>query len=73
MNAHQDLAIRALQNMKGDDLYRAKRAFSGYTQREMQEQHGQGGKTRQQILDEYEAHNRRVDEAIAWVKAARIG
>ena len=73
MNAHQDLAIRALQNMKGDDLCRAKRAFSGYTQREMQEQHGQGGKTRQQILDEYEAHNRRVDEAIAWVKAARIG
>ena len=73
MNSHQELAIRALENMKGDDLYRAKRAFSGYTPKEMQEQHGQSGQTRQQILDEYEAQNRKVDEAIAWVKAARIG
>ena len=71
MNAHQDLAIRALQDMKGDDLYRAKRAFSGYTPKEMQEQHGQSGQSRQEILDGYAAQNRKVDEAIEWVKAAR--
>lgn len=69
MNAHQKLALRALSNLRGDDTARARHAFSRCTPKEMQEQHGQSGKTRSQILAEYEAHDAKVDAAIAWVKA----
>ena len=69
MNAHQELALRALSNFRGDDTARARHAFSRFTPKEMQEQHGQSGKTRAQILAEYEAHDAKVDAAIAWVKA----
>lgn len=69
MNQHKQLAIQALGQMKGDDLYRARAAFRGLTPAQMHEQHGQSGKTRAQILDEYEAYNAKVDAAIRWVDA----
>jgi len=69
MNEHQQLATQALTNLRGDDTARARRAFSQFTPKEMQEQHGQSGKTRAQILSEYEAYDAKVDAAIAWVKA----
>lgn len=69
MNAHQELALQALSNLRGDDTARARHEFSRFTPKEMQEQHGQSGKTRAQILAEYEAHDAKVDAAIAWVKA----
>lgn len=56
--------------MKGDDTYRARAAFRGYTAEQMKEQYGQSGKTRAQILAEYEAHDAKVDAAIAWVRSA---
>ena len=71
MNAHQDLAIRALESMRGDDLIRARRAFSGYSVKEMQQQHGASGQTRQQIISGYEHQAMNVDQAIDWVKAAK--
>ncbi len=65
MNKHQELAIQALQNMKGDDSYRAQLAFRGQN---LDEPHGQSEKTRRQILNEYLEHEAKVSEAILWVK-----
>lgn len=69
MKQHKDLAIRALSSMRGDDLERAKSAFRNCTQIEMQQQYGQSGKTRAEIIAEYEAHSAKIDAAIAWVRA----
>ncbi len=70
MNENKQLAIRALEQMKGDDLYRARWAFRGLTDEQMKEQYGQSGKTRAEILKEYEVHDARVNQAIAWVMSA---
>lgn len=67
MNEAQQLAKQALEQMKSDDLYRAKASFKGMSSQQMNEQHGQSGKTRQQILDGYEKQNARIDAAISWV------
>jgi hypothetical protein len=67
MNPKQT-ALQALEQMKGDDSYRARIAFRGLNDKQMQEQHGQSGKTRAQILAEYEAHDQKVQAAIDWVK-----
>lgn len=71
MKVHRELAIRALQQMKGDDLYRAEAAFRGLPPDEMKRQYGDSGKTRQQIIDEYRERNAKVDAAIEWVKTAQ--
>ena len=55
--------------MKGDDSYRARVAFRHCTPEQMQEQHGASGRTRAQVLAEYEASDARIDAAIAWVQA----
>jgi len=70
MNTHKELAIQALQMMKGDDLYRARSAFRNMTPEQMKEDHGFSGKSRAQILADYEAHEARVDAAINWVRSA---
>lgn len=69
MNRHQELAIGALQNMRGDDTARARAAFRGLSPAGMQEQHGYSGKTRAEILADYEARDAKVDAAIAWVRS----
>ena len=69
MNQHQELAIRALQNMRGDDTARARAAFRGLSFAGMQEQHGHSGKTRAEILAEYEAHDAKVEAAIAYIRS----
>lgn len=61
------LAIQALGQMKGDDSVRARMAFRHCTPEQMQEQYGASGRTRAQILAEYEASDARIDAAIAWV------
>ena len=71
MNQHQELAIRALGNMMGDDTARARAAFRNRTPEQMQEQYGQSGKTCAHILADYEAHDAKVQAAIDWVKAQR--
>lgn len=70
MNEHQELAVRALQQMKGDDTYRARMAFRNLTDKQMNELHGQSGKTRAEILSAYESHDAKVEAAIAWVRKA---
>lgn len=67
MNEHIQLAISALQNLKGDDLYRARVAFRNCTPDELAEQYGQSGRTRNQILGEYEAHEQKVQRAIDYL------
>jgi hypothetical protein len=69
MNPHRELTIRALEQMKGDDTARARSAFRSCTLEQMGTEYGESGKTRAQILEEYEAHDAKVDAAIAWVKA----
>jgi hypothetical protein len=49
---------------RSDDAIRARNAFRGLTPAQMTEEYGQSGKTRRQILEEYEAHERAVDAAI---------
>lgn len=44
MNQHQKLAIAALMRSKGDDTARARMVFRGFTDEQMQEQHGSSGK-----------------------------
>lgn len=62
-----ELLQRALGYYRGDDLYRAKAHFRGCTPEQMQEQYGESGKTRQQLLDEYEAHEKLCDQAQAYL------
>jgi ribosome-binding protein aMBF1 (putative translation factor) len=61
--------LRALSDHKGDDLYRAKQAFLYCTRKQMGEQYGESGKTRQQIVDEYAEHVERVRRAEDWVRS----
>ena len=69
MNDHATLAIRALGQMKGDDTVRARLAFRGMNTVQMGEQFGHSGKTRAQILAEYESYDAKIDAAIAWVRS----
>jgi len=72
VNVHAEIALKALQSYMGDDAQRARAAFRGLTTKQMAEQHGQSGKTRQQILDEYLDHESRVKAAIEWVIRAGV-
>jgi hypothetical protein len=44
---------RMIDDDRGDDLERAIAAFRGYSVEDMGKQHGQSGRTRQEILDGY--------------------
>lgn len=59
----------ALSQHRGDDLERARAAFSHLTQKQMHEPWGQTGKTPNEILAEYEAHATDIDKARDWVDA----
>ena len=72
MNDHQLLAIQSLQNMRSDDTFRARAAFLGMSESDMQKEHGHSGKTRAQILSEYECSDARIDAAIAWIKSRPV-
>lgn len=61
--------LAGLGRLRGDDLYRARAAFRGMSATQMAEQHGQSGRTRQEILAEYEEHDVRIQRAIDWVVA----
>lgn len=63
----KQMTLKALDQLKGDDAERARWAFRGCSEEEMQLMHGGSGKTRRQILDEYEEHERAVRSAIDWV------
>jgi len=67
--ATKDLVLQGLSRLRGDDYERASHAFRAFTPTQMQEQHGQSGKTRQQILDDYRNYAKAVEAAIAEVKS----
>jgi len=69
MNDHKKLVLRALDTLRGDDLYGARIAFRNCTPEQMREEYGHSGKTRAEIIAGYEAHEARVDAAIAWVQS----
>lgn len=69
MKTHLQFIVSTLQNARGDDSYRARLRFQGFTPRQMDQEFGTSGKTPNEILLEYKAHEDRVDSAIAWVKA----
>ena len=71
MNEHQHLTIRALEQMRGDDLYRARAAFRSCTATQMAEKYGQSDRTRSEILGGYEAHDAKVTAAITWMTAQK--
>ena len=54
----------ALRSMMGDDLERARMAFRHCTPEQMKEQYGFSGKTRQEVLDGYEAHRAKLTRAL---------
>lgn len=68
MNQHIQLAIKAIENYRGDDLARARFTFRGLTQDEMNEQHGESGRTRQQVLDGYINQENECNKAIAYLR-----
>ncbi len=55
---------RVLDNAKGDDLERATAAFRGCTPDRMQEEYGQSGRTRQEILDSYQQQRAIANQAV---------
>lgn len=66
---HKALALQALHQMLGDDLIRARNAFRGMTPVQMSMDHGQSGRSRAAILNDYEQHDARVKAAIAWLES----
>jgi len=60
--------IAALYQAMGDDLERAQNAFRNMTREQMQETYGFSEKTRQQIVDGYQAHRDKINEAIKYVE-----
>lgn len=64
----KNFIIRCVEDKRGDDYVRAKLDFKNYTPKQMKEQHGQSGRTRQEILDNYKQFNDKIDESIREIK-----
>ena len=69
MEEYRQMAIKALENQKGDDSYRAKMAFKNKTPEQMQQQYGQSGETCRSILDGYLQRDEKIDRAIACLRS----
>lgn len=52
----------------GDDLERARAAFRGLSPAQLAEQYGHSGKTRQEILYEYELDRAERMAALGWLE-----
>lgn len=71
MNKHLELAIRALENMRGDNLERAKLAFRNCSPEQMNQDYGESGRTRNEIINGYYEKATEINEAIEWVKKVK--
>jgi hypothetical protein len=60
----KEIVRRALLQFRGDDLERAKRAFSGMNKDQMSKPYGQSGRSCKDILEGYERHNEQIDIAL---------
>ena len=65
----KETVLQALSHYRGDNTLCAMSAFKNCTPAQMREQYGQSGETRAQILAGYLEHDKRVDAAIAWIRA----
>jgi hypothetical protein len=57
------LVTRALETLRGDDLYRARAAFGHLTEKELDLPHGESGSSRRQILEGYLNRDAMIDNA----------
>ena len=64
----KDYIKRVIERSRGDDLYRARMAFRNLSSEKMDELYGESNKTRKQIVEEYEAHERLTDAALKWLE-----
>jgi hypothetical protein len=60
----KDIILQALINFRGDNACRARAAFRNCSEEEMNAEYGESGRTRREILNEYETHELLVDECI---------
>lgn len=67
---HPQLTVieAALNQHRGDDLARAKRCFQGLTEAQMNEPWGTSGRTRASALEQFERHEKSIDDALAWAR-----
>jgi hypothetical protein len=65
MRTPKQTIIDALNNHRGDDLYRAKRQFGWMKDEELDREYGDSGKTCREIVRGYEEHAAEVDAALA--------
>ena len=68
MNQYQELAIRALEDTRGDNAARARLAFGNCTREQMQELYRESGQTRAQILAGHVLHDAKVEAAMDWIR-----
>jgi len=66
MNEHKSFILKVLEWYRGDNLDRAELFFKGMTEDQMQQEYGQSGKTRAEILAGWTKHNNQIDDAIEW-------
>ena len=64
----KQFVLDCITQRRGDDLCRAQYMFKNSTPEQMNQEYGQSGQTRQQILDDYIAHNQKCDAAIEAVE-----
>lgn len=64
----KELAISILKAARRNDLHKARIAFADMTPEQMQESYGQGGQTRQQILNSFEKRDTELEAAIKWAE-----
>lgn len=68
MPTHKERIIGIMENTRGDNLERARMAFARFTPEQMQEEHGESGSTRADLLAAYEAGRIEFNELMAWAK-----
>ena len=64
---HINRILRALNNLKGDDTVRYKKAFAHFTPHQMDQKHGYSDFTRKELLEQSEKHDKDIEETIDWV------
>lgn len=65
------LILQALANARGDDYPRAELEFRGYSHEQMNQAHGNSGRTRAETLERYRQTDERYSVAIADVAAIK--
>ncbi len=64
----KEYILKRIRYADGDNLERAQAAFRNLSPEKMQEEYGQSGCTRQEILDEYIAAREKHKKALAWLQ-----